>query len=145
MLFVDYSSTLIAVIILFICLFIYFFTFYELLKKFGENQLKSKNAIISWLLQGISSIKEIKISRKENNISKKFLDKVLIFENSTVKINIIQSIPPSLFELLFVIITLSLVAFAVTTKIENILPILSLYVVSFIRLCQYLQTWIYIK
>ena len=134
LLFVDYSSTLIAVIILFICLFIYFFTFYELLKKLGENQLKSKNAIISWLLQGISSIKEIKISRKENNISKKFLDKVLIFENSTVKINIIQSIPPSLFELLFVIITLSLVAFAVTTKIENILPILSLYVVSFIRL-----------
>lgn len=134
LLFVDYFSTLIAVLILFTCLFVYFFTFYGLLKKLGENQLKSKNAIISWLMQGISSIKEIKISKKENNIVKKFLDKVLVFENSTVKINLIQSIPPSLFELLFVIITLSLIAFAVTTKIENILPILSLYVVSFIRL-----------
>ena len=84
--------------------------------------------------KSLSSIKDIKISKKENTVLEKFTSKVEIFENSKKKINFIQAIPNSAFEVIFVSIVFVLIIFISKTQVENILPILSLYVVSFIRL-----------
>ena len=134
LLFVDFVSTIIAISTLLFFLILYFFTFYKKLKELGEDLLSSKNYFIKTLLQSLSSIKTIKIGKKENIILNKFLDKVDVFEDARKKINIIQAIPNSLFEVTFVVVIFSLIIFISQSELKNILPILSLYIVSFIRL-----------
>tara|TARA_B110000305_G_C19376980_1_gene607522 strand:- start:310 stop:1503 length:1194 start_codon:yes stop_codon:yes gene_type:complete len=108
--------------------------FYKKLKELGEDLLSSKNDFIKTLLQSLSSIKTIKVGKKENIILNKFLDKVGVFEDARRKINIIQAIPNSLFEVAFVVVIFSSIIFISQLELKNFLPILSLYVVSFIRL-----------
>ena len=134
LLFVDFVSTIVAITSLLFFLILYFFTFYKKLKELGEDLLSSKNYFIKMLLQSLSSIKTIKIGKKEKIILNKFLDKVDVFENARKKINIIQAIPNSLFEVTFVVVIFSLIIFISQSELKNILPILSLYIVSFIRL-----------
>ncbi len=134
LLFVDFKSTLISFITLLFLLFFYFFLFFKKLKKLGEDSLSAKNHFFKMLLQSLSSIKNIKILKKEDLILDKFLDKVNVFENARKKINIISAIPNSLFEVAFVIVVFSLIIIVSDTEIENFLPIISLYVVSFLRL-----------
>jgi ATP-binding cassette, subfamily B, bacterial PglK len=134
LLFVDFVSTIIAISTLLFFLILYFFTFYKKLKELGEDLLSSKNYFIKTLLQSLSSIKTIKIGKKENIILNKFLDKIDVFEDARKKINIIQAIPNSLFEVTFVVVIFSLIIFISQSELKNILPILSLYIVSFIRL-----------
>ena len=134
LLFVDFLTTFITVLVLVFLLTIYFFLFSKKLKKFGENILNSKNSLIKWILQSLNSIKDIKISKKENKVLEKFTNKVAIFENSRRKINFIQAIPNSSFEVIFVAIVFILIIFISESQAENVLPLLSLYVVSFIRL-----------
>ena len=57
-----------------------------------------------------------------------------VFESARKKINIISAIPGSLFEVTFVVVIFSLIILISETEIENFLPIISLYIVSFIRL-----------
>lgn len=134
LLFVDFLTTLITVLVLLFLLTIYFFIFSKKLKKFGENILNSKNSLIKWILQSLSSIKDIKISKKENKVLEKFTNKVATFENARKKINFIQAIPIASFEVIFVTIVFILIIFISESQAENVLPLLSLYVVSFIRL-----------
>ena len=134
LLFVDFLTTFITVLVLVFLLTIYFFLFSKKLKKFGENILNSKNSLIKWILQSLNSIKDIKISKKENKVLEKFTNKVAIFENARRKINFIQAIPNSSFEVIFVAIVFILIIFISESQAENVLPLLSLYVVSFIRL-----------
>ncbi len=134
LLFVDFFTTLITVLVLLFLLTIYFFLFSKKLKKFGENILNSKNSLIKWILQSLNSIKDIKISKKENKVLEKFINKVAIFENARRKINFIQAIPIAAFEVIFVTIVFILIIFISNSQTENVLPLLSLYVVSFIRL-----------
>tara|TARA_B100000214_G_scaffold240148_1_gene175746 strand:+ start:12507 stop:14270 length:1764 start_codon:yes stop_codon:yes gene_type:complete len=134
LLFVDFKSTLISLITLLFLLFFYFFLFFQKLKKLGEDSLSAKNHFFKMLLQSLSSIKNVKILKKEDLILDKFLDKVNVFENARKKINIISAIPNSLFEVAFVIAIFSLIIIVSDTEIENFLPIISLYVVSFLRL-----------
>ncbi len=134
LLIVDFLTTFITVLVLVFLLTIYFFLFSKKLKKFGENILNSKNSLIKWILQSLNSIKDIKISKKENKVLEKFTNKVAIFENSRRKINFIQAIPNSSFEVIFVAIVFILIIFISESQAENVLPLLSLYVVSFIRL-----------
>ena len=134
LLFVDFKSTLFSILFLLILLFIYFFIFSKKLKKFGEDTLSAKNQFIKILLQSLSSIKNIKITQKEDILLNKFLKEVNVFESARKKINIISAIPGSLFEVTFVVVIFSLIILISETEIENILPIISLYIVSFIRL-----------
>jgi len=134
LLFVDFFTTLITVIFLLFLLILYFFLFYKKLKEFGENRLNSKNSLIKWILQSLNSIKDIKILKKEDKILQKFINKVSIFENSRKKINFIQAIPGSTFEFIFVVIIFTLIIFISFSEIKNVLPILSLYIISFVRL-----------
>ena len=134
LLFVDFVTTLITIIFLFFLLILYFFIFYQKLKEFGENRLNSKNSLIKWILQSLNSIKDVKISKKEDKVLQKFINKVSIFENSRKKINFIQAIPGSTFEFIFVVIIFTLIIFISFSEIKNVLPVLSLYIISFVRL-----------
>ena len=134
LLFVDFFTTLITVLVLLFLLTIYFFLFSKKLKKFGESILNSKNSLIKWILQSLNSIKDIKISKKEDKALEKFTSKVIVFENARRKINFIQAIPNSSFEIIFVAAVFILIIFISESQVENVLPKLSLYVVSFIRL-----------
>ena len=134
LLFVDFFTTLVTVLVLLFLLVIYFFLFSKKLKRFGESILNSKNSLIKWILQSLNSIKDIKISKKEAKVLEKFTSKVLIFENARRKINFIQAIPSSSFEVIFVATVFILIIFISESQVENVLPILSLYIVSFIRL-----------
>ena len=95
---------MVAVSTLLFFLILYFFVFYKKLKELGEDLLSSKNYFIKMLLQSLSSIKNIKVAKKENIILNKFLDKINVFEDARKKINIIQVIPNSLFEVAFVVV-----------------------------------------
>jgi ATP-binding cassette, subfamily B, bacterial PglK len=131
---VNFFVTVISVLILIFLLILYFFLFHKKLHKFGEDGLDAKNSLIKWILQSLNTIKDIKISKKESKVLQKFISKVNIFENSRKKISFIQAIPNSIFEIIFVIIIFTLIIFMSNVQVENILPILSLYIISFIRL-----------
>lgn len=134
LLFVDLKSTLFSVFLLLILLIFYFFIFSKKLKSFGQDVLSAKNNFVKILLQSLSSIKNIKITNKEDVLLDKFLKEVNVFESARKKINIISTIPSSLFEVSFVVIIFSLIIIVSESEIENFLPIISLYIVSFIRL-----------
>jgi len=134
LLIVDFTITLITVTFLLSILILYFFLFHKKLKKIGEERLHAKNLLIKWILQSLNSLKDIKISKKEDKVLQKFTSKVGIFENSRRKINFIGAIPASAFEFIFVVIVFTLIIFISNTEVENILPILSLYIISFIRM-----------
>lgn len=131
---VNFFVTVISVLILIFLLILYFYLFHKKLHKFGEDGLDAKNSLIKWILQSLNTIKDIKISKKESKVLQKFISKVNIFENSRKKISFIQAIPNSIFEIIFVIIIFTLIIFMSNVQVENILPILSLYIISFIRL-----------
>ena len=96
--------------------------------------LSAKNHFIKILLQSLSSIKNVKITHKEDVLLDKFSKEVNIFESARKKINIISAIPNSLFEVTFVVVIFTLLILISESEIENFLPIISLYIVSFIRL-----------
>ena len=134
LLFADFSSTIIAILFLIFFLLIYVFTFFKKLKKIGENKLKAKNYFFKWVLQSFVSIKNIKMSKRENVTIEKFSYAVDMFEDARKKINIIKVIPNSLFEIAFVTILFSSIFIITESEIKNLLPLVSLYVVSFLRL-----------
>ena len=92
--FIDQCSSalksVITVMFLLSILTLYFFLFHKKLKKIGEERLHAKNLLIKWILQSLNSLKDIKISKKEDKVLQKFTSKVDIFENSRRKINIWQ-------------------------------------------------------
>lgn len=131
---VDVYSTIIALFFLLTCVFLYLLIFYNYLNKLGLRRLTTVNSIYQWINQTCGAIKEIKISRKENLVLKKFSEKVDIFEQSKKITEIISALPIALFELAFVVIVLLLIKFLANANTINSLPILSLYIVAFIRL-----------
>ena len=134
LLFADFTSTIIAIFFLISFLLIYAFVFFKKLRKLGENRMKAKNYFIKWLLQSLSSLKNIKISKKENITIEKFIQTVDMFEAARKKINIIKVIPNSLFEVAFVIVLFISIYIISDSDVKNLLPIVSLYVISFLRL-----------
>ena len=59
--------------------------FKKILTNIGEKLLTSKSNLFKWINQSLGSIKEVKISRKENFVLNKFLKNVKVFENSKKK------------------------------------------------------------
>ena len=110
---------MVAVSTLLFFLILYFFVFYKKLKELGEDLLSSKNYFIKMLLQSLSSIKNIKVAKKENIILNKFLDKINVFEDARKKINIIQVIPNSLFEVAFVVVIFFINYFYISVRIKK--------------------------
>lgn len=134
LIFVDYKSTLIAVLFLFLCLMIYFFGISKYLKKLGTVLLENKSLITNWIIQSLSSIKDLKISKKENKVLDMFSNKVSNFEIAMKKLKIIRAIPTFVLEIIFVTTAIFIIIYLFKSDMSNLLPILALYLVAFIRL-----------
>ena len=134
LLIVDLYSTIIVLLILSLLAILYISIFYKYLNKIGLRKLKAINSVYKWINQTCGAIKEIKIAKKENKVLENYSNQVNEFENQQKKIEIISSLPNSIFEISFVIIILFMIKFIVDLGATNALPALSLYVVAFIRL-----------
>ena len=134
LLIVDLYSTIIVLLILSLLVILYISIFYKYLNKIGLRKLKAINSVYKWINQTCGAIKEIKIAKKENKVLENYSNQVNEFENQQKKIEIISSLPNSIFEISFVIIILFMIKFIVDLGATNALPALSLYVVAFIRL-----------
>ena len=134
LLFVDTLSTLLGISLLLLVLISYFMFFKKILKNIGEKLLASKRNLFKWINQSLGSIKEVKVSRKEDFVLDKFLKHVKIFENSKKIRNIIQGMPGIIFELVFVITALTIVTIIVSSESVKTIGVLTLYVVAAVRL-----------
>lgn len=134
LLIVDIYSTIIALIFLTFCIVLYLLVFYNYLNQLGLRRLKTVNAIYQWINQTCGAIKEIKITKKENEVLENFSKKVDIFEQSKKITEIISALPAAIFETVFVVVILLLIKFIAYTDSMSALPALSLYIVAFIRL-----------
>ena len=65
---VDPLSTLLVISLLLLLLISYFMIFKKILKNIGEKLLISKSSLFRWINQSLGSIKEVKVSKKENFI-----------------------------------------------------------------------------
>ena len=108
--------------------------FRKKLQLIGEQLLTTKGLLFKWINQTLGMIKEVKVSKKENLALSKFLNNVSLFEESKKKLNLIQAIPSIVFEIIFVLLILSVVVVIVSVDIMSMLPVLSLYVAASIRL-----------
>ena len=88
------------------------------------------NSVYQWINQTCGSIKDIKISEKENRVLENFSKKVNLHEKTKKMNEIINALPIALFELIFVFVTLFLIKFILLSDTVNILPTLSLYVIA---------------
>jgi ABC-type bacteriocin/lantibiotic exporter with double-glycine peptidase domain len=117
-----------------ICLLIYFFGISNYLKKLGTTILENKSLIVNWIMQSMSSVKDLKISKKENKVLNIFSSSVADFEIAKKKLKIAQAIPAFVLEIIFVITAIVLIVYLYKSGMNNFLPIFSLYLVAFIRL-----------
>ena len=131
---VDISSSIISISFLLICVAFYIFTFYKYLNNLGLKRLSAVNSVYQWINQTCGSIKDIKISEKEDKVLENFSKKVNLHEKTKKMNEIINALPIALFELIFVFVTLFLIKFILLSGSANILPTLSLYVIAFLRL-----------
>ena len=134
LIFTNFISTIVIFLFLVGCILIYFFSFHKILRKVGIERLESVNSVYKWINQIVGSIKEIKITKKESIILEKFSEKVRVFEESKRISSIIQAIPMAIFELIFVILIMIILKLIVDAEMNNSLPVVSLYVIAFIRL-----------
>lgn len=131
---VDPLSTLLVISLLLLLLISYFMIFKKILKNIGEKLLISKSNLFRWINQSLGSIKEVKVSKKENFVLNKFLKHVGVFEKSKKIRNIIQGLPGLIFELVFVLIALTIVIVVSSVDSVKTIGVLILYVVAGIRI-----------
>ena len=111
-----------------------FFGISKYLKKLGTVLLENKSLITNWIIQSLSSIKDLKISKKENKVLDMFSNKVSNFEIAMKKLKIIRAIPTFVLEIIFVTTAIFIIIYLFKSDMSNLLPILALYLVAFIRL-----------
>ena len=134
LLIVDVYSTMLALIVLIFFTFLYFLVFYNYLDKLGLKRLNAVNAVYQWINQTSGAIKEIKITKKEKEVLDNFSGKVNIYEQSKKITDIISALPMALFEIILVIMIFLSIKFLAQSGSVSVLPVISLYVVAFIRL-----------
>ena len=117
---------------------LFLFLFYQLLKKkvsvSGEKYFKSRDRLIFIIQQSLGFIKEVILLNKRNIFYDYFKKNIYITEYQNVFLSIINKIPRLMFEILAVLICLLIVNFFFNSSRNEILPILSLYGISLIRL-----------
>ena len=127
------SFAYISIIFLFLLIL-----FYLLLKKkvseSGEKYYEARNKLILTVQQSLGFIKEVILLNKRGIFTDYFKKNLYITEYQNVFLNIINKVPRLTFELLAVLICLLIVNFFFSNSRNEILPILTLYGISLIRL-----------
>lgn len=112
--------------------------FYFLLKKkvteSGKKFYKSRDKLIFTIQQSLGFIKEILLLNKRNIFFEHFQESLNTTEFQNVFMSIINKIPRLAFEILAVLICLLIVNYFFLNSRNDMLPILTLYGVSLIRL-----------
>jgi len=135
LIFTNFLTTIIIFIILSISSLFYFFLIKKKLALYGIQNLKFKTERIKFINFSLSSIKDIQIFLSEFWISKKFSINTTQLENNIRKSSVIQKSTRLYLELIGIIVIL-IISFLTLSEqnIKESLPILSLFVLSIIKL-----------
>ena len=117
---------------LFLLLFYLFFN--KRLKKRGERFFHSRNKLLFIIEQSFGFIKEIIIFKKKNLFLNRFTKHIKETEFQAVYLNTVNKAPRILFELLAVFICLAIIYYFFYNSKDQLIPIVSLYGISMIRL-----------
>ena len=127
------SFSYIAIIFLF-----FLILFYQLLKKkvsrSGKKFYDSRGKLVFAIQQSLGFIKEIILLNKRNIFYDYFENNLDITEKQNIFVNVINKIPRLGFELIAVLICLLIVNYFFKNSQNDLLPILTLYGISMIRL-----------
>ena len=136
------------IIVLISCTFLFFISFFYLKKfkkeikdKAKENQTLN-DLFTKYLYNTFSSIKDIKILKKEKDILKSFLEKINIYEKNLFFVQILEKLPRTVLEVFSVgfILFLSVIIFKIIDNTTEQLAVLSLFIVSTIRILPSVST-----
>ena len=120
---------------IFLCFLIFF---YQLLKKrvseSGKKFYESRGNLVFAIQQSLGFIKEVILLNKRDIFSNLFKKNLEITEQQNIFLNIINKVPRLTFELIAVLICLLIVYFFFESSKNDLLPILTLYGISMIRL-----------
>ncbi len=120
---------------IFLCFLIFF---YQLLKKrvseSGKKFYESRGNLVFAIQQSLGFIKEVILLNKRDIFSNHFKKNLQITEQQNIFLNIINKVPRLTFELIAVLICLLIVYFFFESSKNDLLPILTLYGISMIRL-----------
>ncbi len=120
---------------IFLCFLIFF---YQLLKKrvseSGKKFYESRGNLVFAIQQSLGFIKEVILLNKRDIFSNHFKKNLKITEQQNIFLNIINKVPRLTFELIAVLICLLIVYFFFESSKNDLLPILTLYGISMIRL-----------
>ncbi len=100
----------------------------------GKKFYKSRERLILNIQQSLGFIKEVIVLDKRSLFFKIFKDNLYTTEYQSVFLNVINKIPRLVFEVLAVLICLLVVNFFYQDSREQLLPILTLYGISLVRL-----------
>jgi len=127
------SFSFISIIFLFVLIL-----FYQLLKKkvseSGKKYYDARDKLVFTIQQSLGFIKEVTLLNKRDMFNDYFKKNLYITEYQNVFLNIINKVPRLTFEFLAVLICLLIVNFFFTNSKNELLPILTLYGISLIRL-----------
>lgn len=127
------SFSFISIIFLFVLIL-----FYQLLKKkvskSGKKYYEARDKLIFTIQQSLGFIKEITLLNKRDMFKDYFKKNLYITEYQNVFLSIINKVPRLTFEFLAVLICLLIVNFFFKNSRNELLPILTLYGISLIRL-----------
>ena len=127
------SFTFISIIFL-----IFLIILYKLLRKkvseSGKKFFKSRDRLILNIQQSLGFIKEVIVLNKRNSFFKIFKNNLYTTQYQSVFLNVINKVPRLFFEVLAVLICLLIVNFFYQESRDQLLPILTLYGISLVRL-----------
>lgn len=119
----------------------FYFLLFSFVKKklnsIGEQRLLSNDLRFKILTESIGGIKEIKLLGKESLFTKRFNKQSYKYSHYTSLSQIFSDLPQFIIEIITYAIILSVTLFYVAFEdnvLENILPILGLYAISFIKI-----------
>lgn len=133
-------QNLLAIVILLILVFLvivnYYYYFKNKLLNYGKNINDASDGLVKGIQETIKGIKEIRILGKENYFYDKIKNNSIFYIKFSEKIQLIQFMPRYILEftLVLFIISISLIALLNSADLRYLMPILSTFAVSALRL-----------
>lgn len=108
---INFKATAIILVIFILCYFLISKFYSKVLKKLGESRQFHEQFILKYLLEPLKTITEVKLFKLENSYIKKFFYHNNLLANQIVSKSIYGAMPKILFELIIILITLSLIIY----------------------------------
>ncbi len=115
-------------------LIIFYLSFKNKVTKSGQRFYKARDQLVFTIQQSLGFIKEVILLNKRDLFYRKFEKNLFQTEYQNVFMSIINKVPRLFFEIIAVLICLLIVNYFFKNSRDNMLPLLTLYGVSLIRL-----------